>query len=151
MALGIGAGESLLDRRPRLGRALGGILVGGLGFAAVLSPFAIVDPVGLPGDALRIVGGGLFGSAIGLGITLPAAMGLKRIAELGGGAVGGALGIVAWGALGYIPFQIGTVPTPVLLVSGGVVGLVLAFSIGWAQSGWRIGKNERRNKDARER
>jgi hypothetical protein len=146
MAFGIGAGESLLSRRPRLGRALGGALLGGFGFAAVWSPLAIVDSVGFPGDAFIIVGGGLFGTIIGLGVTAPAVISPKRVAALGGGTVGGALGIVVWRAMGFGPLQIDSVPTLMLLVSGGLVGLVLAFSIAWAESRWP-GEGKRRSRD----
>jgi hypothetical protein len=145
MAFGIHAGESLLRRRPRLGRTLGGALLGGLGFAAVLSPLAIVDLMGLPA-AFVVLGSGLFGMTIGLGITAPAAVSPKRVIALGGGAVGGALGIVVWRALGYVPFQVGSVPTPVLLVSGGLVGLILAFSITWADARWPGSKGEEKSR-----
>ena len=147
MALGLSVGESLLGKRARLGRTLGGTLLGGLGFAAVLSLFAIVDPIGLPGDVVKIVGGGLFGMTIGLGITAPAAISPKRAVGLGGGAVGGALGIVVWGAMGMKPFQAGSVPAPVLLVSGGLVGLIMAFSIVWAEARWPGGKKKRKDKE----
>ena len=43
MALGISTGEAVFGRRPGLGRILGGTLLGGLGFALVLAPLAIVD------------------------------------------------------------------------------------------------------------
>jgi len=138
MALGTGAGQSLLSRRPRAGSIIGGSLLGGLGFAVILSPLAIVDPVGLPGDVWKIVGGGLFGLLIALGITVPGAITARRAAVLIGGAVGGALGMIIWGALGYKPFQIGTVPTPILLVSGGLVGLIMALSIDWAAARWPV-------------
>jgi hypothetical protein len=135
MAFGISAGESLLSRKPRLGRTLGGALLGGLGSAVGWSPLAAVDTMELPA-ALAILGGGLFGTMIGLGITAPAAITLKRAAALGGGAVGGILGIVVWRTLGFAPFQVGSVPTPVLLISGGLVGLILAFCITWAEARW---------------
>ena len=67
-----------------------------------------------------------------LGITIPAAVAPKRAAGLAGGALGGALGILIWRTLGFNPLQAGSVPTPILLVSGGLVGLILAFSIVWA-------------------
>ena len=38
-----------------------------------------------------------------------------------------------------------------LALDGTLVIVLDQFEIGWAQSGWRIGKGERRNKDARER
>jgi Cdc6-like AAA superfamily ATPase len=141
MALGISSGETLFSRRPRVGRILGGTLLGGLGFAVILAPLAIVDATA-PLDAVsRIVGGGLSGVLIGLGITVPAVITPRRAAALVGGAVGGSLGIVIWGALGFKPFhpfQGGTVPLPVLLVSGGLVGLILAFSIVWAEARWPL-------------
>jgi hypothetical protein len=134
IAFGAGAGESLLGRRPRLGRTLGGALVGSVGFATVLSPLAIADSMGLSRDLLVILGGSLFGMMIGLGITAPAAISPKRIVALGGGAVGGALGIVIWRAMGFNPIQAGSVPAPVLLAAGGLVGLLLAFSITRAEA-----------------
>ena len=140
MTFGIGAGESLLSRRPGLGKTLGGALLGGLGFALVLSPLAIVDSVGFPGDVLIIVGAGLLGMMMGLGITVPATIIPKRVAALVGGTVGGALGIVFWRAMGFGPLQVGSVPTPVLLVSGGLVGLFLALSITWAEARWPGGR-----------
>ncbi len=148
MALGISAGESLLSKRPGVGRITGSSLLGGLGFAIILSPLAIVDPVGLPGDVWKIVGGGLFGLLIAPGITVPAAITPRRAAALAGGAVGGALGMVIWGALGYKPFQLGTVPAPVLLVSGGLVGLIIAFSIAWAEARWPVKGEARREGEA---
>jgi hypothetical protein len=141
MAFGVGTGESLLSRKPTLGRTVGGALLGGLGFAVVLSPLAIVDRMLLPVPVV-ILGAGLFGMLIGLGITAPAAIRPARVAALGGGAVGGALGIVVWRAMGFLPFQVDSVPTPVLLVCGGVVGLILAFSIAWAEARWPGGKIE---------
>lgn len=141
MAFGISTCESLLSRKPRLGRALGGAVLGGLGFAAVFSPQVIADSMELPA-ALVILGSGLFGVMIGLGITAPVVLSPKRAAALGGGVVGGALGIVVWRATGFAPFQVGSVPTPVLLVSGGLVGLILAFSITWAEGRWPSSKRE---------
>jgi len=141
MAFGISAGESLLGRRPRLGRALGGALLGGLGFVAVWSPLVIVDTTEIP-VALVILGSGLFGTMIGLGTTAPAAIIPKRAAGLAGGTVGGALGIVVWRAMGFGPFQVGSVPTIVLVACGGVVGLILAFSITWAEPRRTGGKRE---------
>ena len=78
------------------------------------------------------IDGGLFGLLIALGITIPAAVAPKRAASLAGGALGGALGILIWRSLGFSPLQASSVPTPILLVSGGLVGLILAFSIVWA-------------------
>jgi hypothetical protein len=48
--------------------------------------------------------------------------------------LGGSLGIVAWGLLGYEPLQIQTFSLPALLISGGLTGLVLSFSIVMAYS-----------------
>jgi hypothetical protein len=141
MALGISTGEAVFGRRPGLGRILGGTLLGGLGFALVLAPLAIVDATAPLDAVLRTVGGGLTGMLIGLGITGPGAITSRRVAALVGGAVGGSLGIVIWGALGFDPFNPfpgGAAPLPVLLVSGGLVGLILAFSILWAEARWPL-------------
>ena len=132
LALGISSGAALFSRRPGAGRILGGALLGGLGFALFLGPLAIVDTVRLPDGVFNVMGGGLFGLLIALGITVPAAVAPNRAAALAGGALGGALGILIWRTLGFIPLHVSSVPTPILLVSGGLVGLILASSIVWA-------------------
>jgi hypothetical protein len=141
MALGISVGESLFSERVRLGRAVGGTVLGGLAFAAVLSPITVVDMTGLLDGVLKIVGSGLFGMATGLGFTAAWGISPKRPVALGGGMVGAVLGIMALGALGYDPFQVvpqSTVPAPVLIVSGALVGLMMAFSISWAEARWPV-------------
>jgi hypothetical protein len=143
MAFGISAVGSLLSRRPRLGRALGGALLGGLGFAAVFAPLMTGEMMELP-VGLVILGNGLFGTIIGLGITAPAVIGPRRAVALVGGAVGGTVGILFCRTLGFPAFQVESVPTPVLLLSGAVVGLILALSITWAEARWATGKKRRR-------
>jgi hypothetical protein len=146
MGLGISMGESLLGRRSRLGRMLGGTFLGGLGFAVILSTLAIVDPVGLPDDVLKIVGGGFLGTAIGLGVTAGAVISPTLAAGLGGGTIGGALGIIVWGLMGMKPFQVGSVPTALILISGGLVGLIMAFSIVWTEERWPGSKGKEQRK-----
>jgi hypothetical protein len=137
MAFGVSVGESLFSERIRVGRIVGGTLLGGAGFAAALAPLGLADAQGLLNAVLRIVGGGLFGMMIGVGTTVPEAIGRHRAVVLGGGVVGAAPGIVLWGALGFKPLQIGGfVSAPVLLASGGLVGLIMAFSIAWAEARW---------------
>jgi hypothetical protein len=142
MAFGISGAESLKRERAGIARIVGGTMLGGLGFATVLSPLAIVDLIGFPHDLLEIIGGGLFGALTALGITLPAALTSKRVAVLLGGALGASLGIVVWGVLGYGPLQVQSVPLPVLLASGGLIGFVLALSIVAAESRWASEENK---------
>jgi hypothetical protein len=76
-----------------------------------------------------------------LGITVPAAFSRQRAFILGGGVIGAALGIVILGVLGFDPFQVSpapTVPPPLLLAFGGLVGLLMAFSITWAERRWPV-------------
>jgi HEAT repeat protein/energy-coupling factor transporter ATP-binding protein EcfA2 len=134
MALGISGAESLKRERAGLARILGGTILGGLGFAIILSPLNIVGVDGLSGVLPKIAGGGLFGVLIALGITVPAAFTSRQIAALIGGALGGSLGLVVWGALGYIPLQFETVAASAVIASGGLTGFVLAFSITAAES-----------------
>jgi hypothetical protein len=139
MAFGISVGEALFSKRTRMGRVLGGTFLGGLSFMLVLAPLAIVDATEFLEGVLTIAGGGLFGMMIGLGLTLPAMIRPRRAVVLGGGAVGAALGLIVFGALGFDPFQVTSqpaVPIPVLLISGGLLGLILAFSITWAETRW---------------
>jgi hypothetical protein len=140
MALGISTGEALWRERASMGRAVGGTLLGGLSFAVFLSPWLILDA-----GALTVVGGGLLGALTGLGLTLPAAISHKRAAMLAGGLIGAALGVIVLGALGFIPFQIApepSVPLPMLLACGGLLGLMMALSVAWATARWPIDKNE---------
>jgi hypothetical protein len=144
-ALGISAGEALWRERAGMGRALGGTLLGGLGFAVCMSPLAIVDAAGLLDVALTVAGAGLLGALTGLGLTLPAIISRKRAVVLPGGLIGAALGVVVWGALGFKPFQIApepSVPLPVLLACGGLLGLIMAWSVTWAAVRWPIDKTE---------
>jgi hypothetical protein len=134
MAFGISAAESLMRERARQARILGGSILGGLGFAAVLFPLVLAGPEGFVDLLLKILGGGLFGLIIALGITVPALFTTRRIAALMGGALGGGLGIVVWGLLGFESFELQSVSAPVLIASGGVTGFVMAFSITAAES-----------------
>lgn len=132
VAIGISGGESVMRERAGIGRLVGGILFGGLGFALVLAPLAIVNLTGFPDDLLEIIGGGLFGVLIALGMTLPAAFTSNRVALIVGGALGGGLGMVAWRVLGFTPLQSSTLP--LLLASGALTGFILALSISVAYS-----------------
>lgn len=107
LALGISMGAALLSERVRLGRILGGALVGGLGFAVVMSPFVFVTLEDFLSRVLTVVGSGLFGIMTALGITVPTLISSKRIVVLVGGAVGAALGEIITGALGFPPLGIG--------------------------------------------
>lgn len=142
LAFGLSLGEGLLSERPALGRLIGGLFFGGVGFGLVMSPLGIVDMTDTLNGILTITGSGLFGLLTGLGMTMPGVVVTPpRTITLIGGAVGAAVGIVALGMLGYDPFQVvplseATVPLPVLLISGGLVGLIIAFSITWAEIRW---------------
>ncbi|NIV29583.1 MAG: hypothetical protein GWN58_08760, partial [Anaerolineae bacterium] len=105
MAFGISVGEALFSKRTRLGRILGGTFLGGLSFMLVLAPLAIVDATSFLEGVLTIAGGGLFGLMIGLGLTLSAVIRPRRAVALGGSAIGAALGLIVFGALGFDPFQ----------------------------------------------
>jgi hypothetical protein len=138
LGFGITMGESLFGAGNKVARTLGGTLLGGVG-AALLS-FPLIEGTAGFGDViLRILGSGLFGMMIGLGITGPSMISSNRAVEHLGGVVGAVLGVLCWGALGFNPFRVGlahTVPTPVLLVSGGLVGLIMSFCIAWAETRW---------------
>ncbi|MFQ6026889.1 MAG: HEAT repeat domain-containing protein, partial [Dehalococcoidia bacterium] len=141
IAMGASVGESLLSGRVWLGRVFGGTILGGLAFTIVLSPLTIVDASGALDLTLTILGSGLFGMSTGLGLTVALAISPRRAFVLPGAAIGAAFGIVVFGILGYVPFQI--VPTPsvppiLLLASGGLVGLVLAISMVWAETSWPV-------------
>jgi hypothetical protein len=136
LGFGTTAGESLFARSPNRGRVAGGAALGGLGFALALLPLAIVYPTGLPADALKIVGGGLFGVLVGLGLTLSGLISPRQVGSLIGGAAGGAIGIIAWGVMGMKPFQSGAVPGPLLALFGAVVGLIMAYSVSRAERRW---------------
>jgi hypothetical protein len=134
IAFGIAVGEALFSERAKLGRIGGGALLGGLAFALVLFFPSIVGAENALSIFLVSVGSGLFGLTTGLGITLPAAVSQRRAAVLGGGFAGAALGAIIWRALGYNLFQ--DVSVPALLICGGLVGLIIAFSITWAEARW---------------
>ena len=142
MALGISSAESLKRERASMARILGGVILGGFGFAVVLSPLIIPDAEGILDALLKIIGGGMFGALIALGITVPSALTSGRIAVLIGGAFGGSLGVVVWSALGFAPFQSESVPVPLLIVSGGLTGFIIAFSITAAESRQAPGEDE---------
>jgi hypothetical protein len=143
LSWGIAVGESLLRERAREGRMLGGVLSGGLGFAAVMSVIIITSAEGRSIWS-SIAGISLFGAMTGLGITVPTVLSRKRAVVLGGGAVSAALGVLVLGALGFPPIQ--AVPAPVLLTSGGLVGLTMTFSIAWAEAHWPV-KEEGEQRD----
>jgi hypothetical protein len=132
MAFGMTVGESLLKERVRLGRLLGGVLLGGLGAAIVTSPLLMTLDLGPGGNLLATVGSGLFGMLTGTGIALPRMIPQKRPITLGGGMAGATLGIIVWSALGFLPGQ--AVPVLVLLVSGGIVGSAMTLSIAWVEA-----------------
>jgi hypothetical protein len=134
LAFGVCGMESLKHERAGLARVLGGMLFGGLGFAFALSFFALADSDGITDTLLNMVGSGLFGALIALGMTFPSLLTSNRAVSIIGGTLGGSLGIVAWGLLGYEPLQIQTFSLPALLISGGLTGLVLSFSIVMAYS-----------------
>jgi hypothetical protein len=149
LGFGASAGESLFARNSGSGRVVGGVALGGFGFALALLPLAIVDTAGLPADVLKIVGGGLFGVLVALGLTLPGSISRRRAGSLIGGAVGGGIGIIVWGVLGIKPYQAGAVPGPLLALFGAVVGLIMAYSIFRAERRWPT--EETRGKDSQTR
>ena len=137
MAFGIGAGEALLREKARLGRVLGGALLGGLGFALVLSPLALGDDTGFPGILLKILGGGLLGVFIALGITLSTALSTRRAVILIGGSLGGTFGVPWWGMMGYKPLALESKPLFLLIVAGALTGAVIAAGIVFAETRWK--------------
>lgn len=139
MAFGVSLGEALFSERAKMGRIVGGALLGGLAFMVVLSLPIIADAKSLPGALLASVGSGLFGMMIALGITVSLAISSRRIIALVGGVVGGAAGLAILGNPGFIPGQANSIV--MLLASGGVVGLIMAFTIAWAEARWPLAEN----------
>lgn len=135
LTFGISVGGALLGERVKLGRLLGGIFLGGISSSVLLSPFILGEASVL----LAIVGSGLFGVIMALGITISSAISSKRGIIIGGAAVSGALGLVTWSHLGFTPGQ--DLPILVLLAFGGLIGLILAFSIAWAETRWPMVEN----------
>ena len=136
MAFGMGAGEALLCERARMGRIAGGAFLGGLGFATVFSPLVIadVDAGGFTDLSLGIAGAGLLGTFIALGLTLPGAISSSRLGTLVGGATGGSVGFLVWGALGATYLQAQNVPLAILLASGAFCGLIIAAAVATAEA-----------------
>jgi hypothetical protein len=136
LAFGLSSGAALFGRRPKWGRVVGGTLLGGLGFALVLSPLAIVDAPDLVAGLTVGLGGVIFGALTGFGLTVTAVLSRQRVLALAGGGLGAIAGLFSFGALGFDPFQVVAGQPLVwlsILFSGGVVGAILAFTIGWAE------------------
>ena len=136
---GYSAGRALLKENPNLGRTVGGTLLGGLGFAIALFPLAMAAGTGL---VAGLAGGGLFGALFGFGMSAPTLVNQKRPAQLAGGAAGGALGIILF-TLQYAPEVLPyEAYTSILILAGGLLGLIMAFSIGWVEARWPVGERE---------
>ncbi len=142
MGFGISGAESLKRERAGMARIAGGTILGGLGFALVLSIFALVNGEGFTQSLLVMIGGGLFGALTGLGITIPAAFTSNRAAVLIGGALGASLGILAWKASGFKPLQVEALPIFALMASGGLTGLIMATGITMAYSRTKPGDRD---------
>lgn len=139
IAFFVSTAEAIFSERARLQKILVSTLLGGVSTAAVLSPLDIVDRAGVADALLAVLGSGILGMLMTLGISLPRAFNWHRLAVLGGGTAGAAVGVIIWGMLGYNPFQIApprTVPLPVLLIFGGFAGLIMAVSLTWAETRW---------------
>jgi hypothetical protein len=139
LGFGMSVGASLLREKPRLGKILIGTLLAVGGFA-VLLPFMIIEGgAPLRNIMLMILGSGLFGMLTGAGISVPSAMSRNRPITLVGGVAGSIAGVLILGFFGFKPFQVvpePAVPLPLLIVGGALVGLIMAFSITWAEEHW---------------
>ena len=136
---GLSASAALFGRR---GRSLGSIVSGGLSFAAVLSLLLLGSGAGFSEFLLAVIGSGLFGMMIGLGMTVAPTTGSRYGLMLGGGAVGGGIGLVLWHYLGFMPKH--EIPVFILFPFGGLVGLIIAFSLAWAERRLEAEKRGRR-------
>jgi HEAT repeat protein len=133
LAFGISAGRALSSTHNRMGRVLGGALLGGVSFAVAFSPFILGSTTRpLPSLAIAL----LFGAMVGFGITAPSLANLAWPAQLVGGVMGAALGMLFFVAF-YNPVLLSsTVNIATLVVSGGLFGLIMAFTISSAEARW---------------
>ena len=136
MAFGLGAGEALLRERANQGRIVGSAFLGSLGFAIVFLPLMIVAPEVITDVLLGVVGTGLLGLFVALGITLPMAIRWPRRATLLGGAVGGSIGFVLLGMLGFAPLELQSGSFVAVLAFGALCGLLIAAAIVVAETRW---------------
>jgi hypothetical protein len=124
LAFGISVGKALVSEHITIGRMLGGALLGGVSFAIALFPLQSVP------------GGMLLGALAGFGITSPLLVNRRRSAQLIGGMVGAALGLLLFVNF-YDPKLLSPAGSIMMLVmAGGVSGLIMAFAIGWAEARW---------------
>ncbi|MEZ4735959.1 MAG: SIR2 family protein [Caldilineaceae bacterium] len=133
LAFGIGVGEVLWGEHTRTGKILGSALLGGLSAAIVLSPLALADARNFWAGT---IGSGLFGLTIGCGVTAPAQFDPRLSVRLLGGAAGAALGMTLWMVFYHPEYLQSTLSIAVLLIAGGVLGLIMAFTIDWAEKRW---------------
>lgn len=133
LAFGIGVGEVLWGEHTRTGKILGSTLLGGLSAAVVLSPLALADAHNFWAS---MMGSGLFGLMIGCGVTAPAQFDPRLSVRLLGGAAGAALGMTLLMVFYQPAYLQSTLSIAVLLIAGGLLGLIMAFAIHWAEVRW---------------